>query len=470
MSNNYLLNLKINSLQSELDALSVFTGYTYVLNPTGGGLIDGNSFEAPQGNNTAYAVSSVNRKEPWTITFNVSSATTNNVFVGVSQDPSRVFPNASSPSMQMVDFGLLIDRNGNNTGLLEIVDGVFAITAYQLGTSYKLTYDGTAITVFINNIQIYTRSVSLNPVYLVVGSFNGGQVDNISFEGDGSGGSGGTLNLQQVLANGDDAGNESIKNVNELTVNGGALFGSGLSILQNQQIRLTTDTNQSIQLYGSPSTPQFNITHSGDELLTINTSSMVYSFGYQDLNKPSIPTLKIQGVANDTTFEGIILDSTINPPSAFIASILTNQTTKNINSGSPTSILKIDTGAYNFYNAFSSVLTSLSFQNNIVGANPGTSIVALFYLSDTLDGDVDSSTPLYVGFTTSDINPLGGIANVSASKVVLSNIFNEAAPLLYLNVKIASANPCVCVFDSFNINMNTQAEVNYKLTIAPSIL
>jgi hypothetical protein len=471
MSSNYLLNLKINSLQTQLDELSIYTGFTYELTATGGGLIDGNSFEAPNANNTAYAVSSVARKDPWTITFTVENVSTNNVFVGVSQDPSKVFPSSSSPSMQMVDFGLLVDRNSGNTGLIEIINGQTNNIAYQLGTTYKMTYNGTAVSVFVNNIQLYTYIVELNPVYLIVGSFFGGRVDSIVFEGSNTGGGGGTLNLQQVLDNGDDAGNQDIKNVKDLTVNNGALFGGGLSVLQNQQIRLTTNTNQEITVFGSPSSNQFNIVHSGDiNLLTINEDTMVYTFGNQDISNPSIPTLKVQGVANDTAFEGIVLDSVINPPNSFISSVLSNQTSKNVSSGSPTSIMKIDIGAYNYFNAFSSILSSFSFQNNIVGANPGVPIIALFYLSDTLDGDVDNSTPLYVGFTTDDINPSGGNPNVSKTKIVLSNIFNNATDNLYLNVKITSSTSCVCSFSSFNINMSTQAEVNYKLTITPSML
>ena len=528
MSSSYLLNLKINSIQSELDALSIYTGYTYTLTATGGGLIDGNSFEAPNANNTAYAVSSVARKDPWTITFTVENVSTNNVFVGVSQDPSKVFPSSSSPSMQMVDFGLLVDRNGGNTGLIEIINGQTNNIAYQLGTTYKMTYNGTAVSVFVNNIQLYSYIVELNPVYLIVGSFYGGRVDSIVFEGSNTGGGGGTLNLQQVLDNGDDGGNLSITNLNNLTLNGynqfgnsseeyfyrvsttgnnfdfvqyqngvqiatpfsirngtnhlnqtqfnnGALFYGGLSVLQNQQIRLTTNTNEEIKIYGSPASNQFNLIHANNslittDLLTINKDTMTYTFGNQEIANPSIPTLKVQGVANDTAFEGIVLDSVINPPNSFISSVLSNQTSKNVSSGSPTSIMKIDIGAYNYFNAFSSILSSFSFQNNIVSANPGVSITALFYLSDTLDGDVDDSTPLYVGFTTGNINPSGGNPNVSQNKVILSNIFNDAADIVYLNVKITSANPCVCSFSNFNINMSTQAEVNYKLTIAPSML
>jgi hypothetical protein len=117
MSSSYLLNLKINSLQTQVDELSVYTGFTYELTATGGGLVDGTSFAAPFGNNTAYAYSSINRKEPWTITFSIQEVSSNNMFVGVSQNLSQVFPLSGSPSMQMIDFGLLMDFNEPGNGL-----------------------------------------------------------------------------------------------------------------------------------------------------------------------------------------------------------------------------------------------------------------------------------------------------------------------------------------------------------------
>jgi hypothetical protein len=524
-------DLTLLKIENEITNIGEYVGYYWELIPNDNNInVSGSSnnynVSSPNTNNTSYAYSNLTRNDNWTITCICQA--NSNMFIGVAENLSENFPNASSPSMQMLKYGVLMDTIEEVNDLFPIVNGVVGsginITA---GQTLKITYDGITLKFFVDNNEVlaFQQIVSISPIYLVVGSFYGGSIKNITFSGSGSGG-GGTQNLEEVLTNGNDGGNLNVNNINNLSMNGfiqiggnnnyriskigenldiiyfqnntqistpiairqdvilfnnsefvqGATFNEGLSIPQSENILIATNTNQEFKIYGSPSSPQFNLIHNDKntlittDLLEIDQSTMTYTFGNQELANPSIPTLKIQGVANDTTFEGIILDSVINPPNAYINSIISNQTTKNISSGTPTSILKIDIGAYNYFNSFNSLLSSLSFENNIISSNPNNPITALFYLSDTLDGDLDSSTPLYVGFSTDNINPLSGNPNVSKTNILLSNIFNNATDNLYLNVKITSSNPCVCSFSDFNINMNTQTEVNYKLTITPNML
>jgi hypothetical protein len=446
MSSNYLLNLKINSLQTQLDELSIYTGFTYELTATGGGLVNGTSFAAPLGNRTAYAFSSVKRNEPWTITFNVQDDPGNNMFVGVSQNLSQVFPSSASPSMQMVDFGLLIDYKPPNNSLIQIVDGKFTVTAYQLGTSYKMTYDGTAISVFVNNIQLYTYTVSLDPVYLIVGSFFGGQVNNISFEGQGEGGgSGGTQGLKDVLQVSNDGGDLDITNVKNVSLNGYLEVGDYLQVGDNAGVNSQFDMafdNKRWKLFGSSINPS-----QGDLSFQFFNNNALVSTPFVIKPANIVSNFQISApdyITDNGTNTGVVFDSLVNLPSVLISSSLNNTQSKSYPTNTSTSILQFHTEDFNDeLNNFTLFFKNLSFQFGVTNGSNAVPVYVQLFLSDTLNGDFDDSNPLNVSWTSENVSiPTGGNANVSVNKVLLG-LLSSKTPLIdgiYLNVRTNSTD------------------------------
>ena len=439
MSSSYLLNLKINSLQTQLDELSVYTGFTYELTATGGGLVDGTSFAAPFGNNTAYAYSSINRKEPWTITFSIQEVSSNNMFVGVSQNLSQVFPQPGSPSMQMIDFGLLMDFNEPTNGLLQIVDGKFSTTAYQLGTTYKMTYDGTSISVFVNNIQLYTYTVSLDPVYLVVGSVAGGQVNNISFEGQGEGGGGGgTLNLQQVLANGDDAGNQDILNARNIKLNEYLEIGNAVS--NTSQLHMcfdsgNTTTGKNWQMVASDTTtPQIDFQLYNNNVLV--GSAMTIKQLFTTFNDNVISNTGAFFTANG---DAAVFDTAVNLPAIIMNSNVNVSQTKTIPYGSAISIFQWQPTQLNeFLNTFTLFTKQLQFTINTNNGPTPDSVVLQFYLSSSKDAVFDDTNPLNISWTSTSLGSIPVVFSQTAPNVLLS--FNDSVNTvlvdgIYLNVQ-----------------------------------
>lgn len=492
-------SLQINKLVEEINDIGEYVGYYWSLIPNDNNItISGSnndySVSVPNTNNTSYAYSNLTRNDNWTITC-VAQANSN-MFIGVAESLSADFPGAFSPSMKMVNYGVLMDTQGAVNDLYPIVNGVLGI-AYNItaGQTLKMTYDGITLKFFVDNVEetTFQQTVSIDPIHLVVGSAYGGSIKNITFTGSGSG-SGGTLNLEEVLQNGNNANNLDITNLNNLYVSqihknpSGAVITindnvsaqniyatQGLDLAENQAVKFNLSGGDTMNIYADTTNPELQFEYEDEnnittQLLNINKSNMTFTFGEQDIDDPTIPTLKVQGVANNIPFEGLVLDTVINPPNIYINSVINNQTTKNIISGTPTSILKIDTGVYNYYNCFNSLLKTLSFQNNILSANPNNEITALFYLSDTLNEDVDETSPLYAGYTTTNINVIGGNPNVNLNNIILSNIFGSGLTDLYLNVKISSIVSCECQFTDFNINMFSQGEINFNTTINPVIL
>jgi hypothetical protein len=464
--------LYLNELQNEITDIGEYVGYYWSLTPNDSNItITGSSnnfnVSSPNGNNTSYAYSNLTRNNNWTITC-VCQANSN-MFIGIAENLSETFPGSSSPSMQMINYGVLMDTINGVNDLFPIINGVIGVAGdISTGQTLKITYDGITLKFFVDNVEVsaFEKTVSLSPIYLVVGSFFGGSIKNITFTGSGSGG-GGTQNLEEVLTNGNDGGNLNITNVNNVSLNG------DLSILENKNLLIGTNTNQEFKIYGSSSSPQFNLIHNDTntlittDILQIDQSTMTYTFGNQELANASIPTLKVQGVANDTTFEGVILDNVINPPALYINSNLVNATTKIISTGQATSILEINLDEYNLYNNFSTLLKSLSFTNTILQPN-GFSVVAQFFISDTLNGTFDNSEPLNISWTVAMGTPT---ANITQSNTYISGIFQNAVDKLYLNVLLTtSGTATTCQMTNFNLTAFTTAEISSIQTITPTML
>lgn len=239
MSSSYLLNLKINQLQQEIQGIGNAVGYFWNGTSPNGLVIDGGesacSIAAPIGNKTMYGYSDVKRGAPWITTAVVQP--NSNMWFGISTDVTQTFPGASVPSVAMCNYGVVIDTFGSSTQMFSLVNGVlntsisFGVT---IGMTITMQYDGTNITFDAGNTPLpgFTQNVPvLVPVNLAFGSFDGGQLNTITWSGTGSsGGGGGTANLEDVLTNGNNAGNLSIVNVDTITLHSGGTVVDTVSI------------------------------------------------------------------------------------------------------------------------------------------------------------------------------------------------------------------------------------------------
>lgn len=561
MSSSYLLNLKINQLQQEVQGIGEAVGYFWNLSSSTGLTIDGGdtacNISAPGQNDTMWGSSNVARSGAFQLSATSADGyNTTVMYFGISKDITQTFPNPSSPSMAMCDWGVVLDNEASLNTTFLIQNGVRGNELNPVASGFApmtilITYDGTTLKFFCNGIEItqYRQTVELaGGYYLVCGSFYGGQLNAITWSGTGgSSGGGGNENLQMVLNNGNDGGGLDITNVGNVTLNkyltigntisntsqihmayetgnvttghnwqivasnnntdpqiafqlynnnaivrevldiredviqtnvelgvAGSMYAtSAVTLAQNTNLEFETLGEQSINMFSSNVDNLLNIVYSDaqqieTQLLQINKDNMTFTFGDVDFDNQTLPTLIVQGRYNDSNFIGTVVDTTINPVSIYISSSISNQTPKNISSGTPTSILKIDLSNYNLYNSFNSYINNISFQNDFASSNPNNPVTALFYLSGTQDADVDNTTPLYVGYTTQDLE---ASPNVNKSGVVLSNIFgNGKYNALYLNVKITSTNPCICQFSNFSINMFTQGQIMSNQTIVPTML
>ena len=234
MSSSYLLNLKINALQEEINGIGNAVGYFFNVTSPNGLTIDGGdtavSIAAPSENNTMYCYSNVARSGAFQASAESGKTYASTVmFYGISKDVSQVFPNASSPSMAMCDWGILVDNQVSTTEPATVTfliqNGVRTEQTEFDGSNFsqtQFTYDGTTLKFFIDGTEIptYRQTVELAGGYfLVAGSFYGGELNKITWTGVGgtSGGGGSNDNLQMILANGNDAGNQDILGVDSLT-------------------------------------------------------------------------------------------------------------------------------------------------------------------------------------------------------------------------------------------------------------
>jgi hypothetical protein len=474
MSSSYLLNLKINSLQSQLDALSVYTGYTYELISTGGGTVDGNSFFAPQGNNTAYAYSSVQRDEPWTITFSVPNVPGNDMFVGITQDITQTFSNPSSPSMAAVEYGLLIDTN-NNQGLLKVIDGQFSITGYDIGTYYKMVYNGSVISVSVDNVQLYTYPVTLQGVNIVVGSFAGGQINNIVFDGVSTGGgSGSNQNLQQVLAIGNNAGNEDILNVKDIFVNNYVNIGNAVS--NTSQLHLCFDSGNTTTGYNWQMVASDTVTPQIDYQLYNNNalvgSAMTVRQGFTTFNQNVIANMGGFFTANGAA---AVFDSAVNLPAIIMNSNVNVSETKTIPYGSAISIFQWQPSQLNeFLNTFTLFTKQLQFTiNTNSGPAPG-SVSLQFYLSTTKDAQFDDTNSLNIAWPSPNVGSTPNVYSITAPNIFLS--FNDSVNTvlvdgIYLNVQATGDfTPGSTYYLDINFVSDITATFNKSVSTSPTVV
>ena len=400
------LPIQINRLVQEITDIGEYVGYFWNLIPSDSGIVISGSSPSfsvvsPNANNTSYAYSNLKRNEPWALSCIVGE---NTFFVlGISTDLTANFPNPSAPSMKMINYGLAFDtQNGN--GIYQVVDGVWSGTPENcdIGSKVSITYDGTTLKYFVNDVQIFSSiTATIDPVNLVVSSYYGGSVSDISFTGSG-GSSGGSQNLQETLQNGNNAGNLNISNVNLLTVN-------DIAASQN-----------------------------------ITASSFAVSLGPQQ--------------------NGVVFDSLVHLPNVLINSNLVNINSKIYPCNTSTSILQFHTEDYNeILNNFTLFFKTLSFQFNVINGSNATQIYTQFFLSDTLNGDFDNTNPLNISWTSPNLNvPTGGDPLVNTAKIMLA-LQSEISPLvdgIYLNIKTLSSD-LTNTFQLQDFSFNTQLNASF---------
>lgn len=217
--------LYLNSLQRDILAIGTAIGYYYSLIPVNGASVLNNNTTVTTTANNQYAYSSNNYLTTWSAQSN--PALNSNMFIGISTNISQVFPGASTPSMQMVNYGILIDNQSVETlTVFPIVNGVYdsnkSYGCQTLTSTIKMSYSNGTINFYTDDLLILSfqqAGLTLENVVLVVGSFNNGTLNNIKWSGTGGSSSGGSQTLAETLAFGNDANNLSITNIGGLTVN-----------------------------------------------------------------------------------------------------------------------------------------------------------------------------------------------------------------------------------------------------------
>ena len=279
MSSSYLLNLKINQLQAEVQGIGEQTGYFWNLISPNGLTIDGgdsaSSIAAPNNNNTMYAYSDVFRDEQWSMTCRLVG-NNSNMFFGYTKDITQEFSGASAPSLKAVDYGASFDFNNQQDAGFIVLKGIngaggsFNISGGQL---VKIAYDGTSIKTSVDDYQVDEVGIpDLGPIRLICGSYYGGQLNSITFSGTSSNG---VIppppvdpTLLQVLTSGNNAGGLNIDNVGTIELsNGGSVLDTitlppNLVLISNPNISIPTTGNfNGGQVYSIMSIPLSNVNY-----------------------------------------------------------------------------------------------------------------------------------------------------------------------------------------------------------------
>lgn len=344
MSSNFFLNIKINQLQEELDALAIYTGYAWNFITDVGTIItsqNGSNVNLTfPPNNVATGHSSNKRNDIWSIVLPPNTfAPIMNFGVGISEDLSE-YSTFTYPSLQRIRYGFAITNDviGDTTAEL------YAIQSGQINPSTYITqfnpktdtitfsYDGSHLQILVNTTTVYEiNGLTLDPVYLVAGGFlDGGNVVGLQWNGDGSGGSGTIQTLQEVLTTGNDAGDLDIVNVGNLTANKYLSIGDAIS-----------NTSQLHFLYGDGTSSGNNLQLIGYNSADGATLALQYFESNSLVAQPLIITqnngLKIQ---SNTTTDGVVYDSIFNKPQVVINSILSSPATGAnwINANTPSGI------------------------------------------------------------------------------------------------------------------------------------
>lgn len=467
MSSNFFLNIKINQLQEELDALATYTGYYWsFINDVPGIITSQNgsnmNFNFPS-NNVATGHSSNKRNDVWSIVLPPNiTAPVYNFAIGVSEDLSD-FPSFTYPSMQRIKygFGVINDQaGGTEANVWAIQSGIFNPSAFLDEYNPKtdtitLSYDGSHLQILINTTTAWEiNELVLGSVYLVAGSFlNGGNAINVQWNGDQGGGGGAALTLEEVLNNGNNANNKDILNAGNITANKYLSIGGAIS-----------NTSQLHFLYGDGTSNGDNLQLVGYNSSDGSTLALQYYENNDLVAQPLIITqnsgLKIQ---SNTTTDGVVYDSIFNKPQIVINSVLNTPA-----SGTTFIPANATTGIYNWtsseigggLNGGTLYIKNLNISVDNSGSVP-TNMNVLFWIGKSSGEIYNSTNPLNNQISVPYANP------IILSDVILSyvDVDNESFPNgVFLNIEFFETGST----NTFRLNPQS-LETQLTLTSSPSI-
>lgn len=469
-------DIQLNNLNEEIIAIGEYVGYYWDLIPNDASITvsgENNDFKATvsNGNNTSYAYSSLKRNDLWSC----SCSITDNSYMamGISTNLTASFPNPSAPSMKMMNYGMIVDRQNAN-GCWQVVNGVITGTAttYNVGDVLKMEYNGTTLSYSINDNPVFSNvSVALDSVNLVIASYYGGTAYNISFPGTGGGGgSGSTVNLKDVLTNGNNGGNIGMTNVGSITTNGACFFeggiavgGRGVGINQGSQYQVESNNGFYYIQNGNINDLEIGYEDSNNiqfDMLSANFSNMTFTFGDQSQAYPTVPTLQLQGYSNGVPITGNVIDTLQNPAVFLSRGSNAGFTSKAITIGQATSFLKIDLGKPN-YGLHTMNIDNFYFTATVAPASQQP-ITAQLYLSTTQDDSVASAVPLNVIYSINqNLNPVGGTPFFQInSPITLSRGSGNNSQYVYIGIKFISTD------EQHTVNL-TNCQLDYTLMSQP---
>ena len=297
--------LQLNKINNEIANIENYVGLTYSLIPTNGAIITNTNQTFISTLDTQTAYTSAQRQTSFSLTCQPSIGS--NVAFGFSQNVNTSFPNFSFNATKNMDYGLICDYlTGEPEPVLPIIffvkDGVFInTTSYQsYNTNYRptftITYNSGTLTFYVNNTIITPLTqtgLSLGAVSAVFGNIVSipVSIDNIKFTGSAPNGNfpQPLQNLQDVLEVGNDGGQLSINNVDDININSisNAVENNGVSIkldgVDYFNVEKTTSSindliiNGDLTLTQNTNLPNPNITSNTITLNTNEYNSTMYN-------------------------------------------------------------------------------------------------------------------------------------------------------------------------------------------------
>lgn len=452
-------SIMLNNLIQEINNIGYYTGYLYNLISVNGAIISNNNTSVSTNNNNQYAYSSNNYLTTWTT--QATAAINTDMFIGVSTDINQVFPGASTVSMQMINYGILIDNISNDESTIFLIkNGVVVFTIFKvsplLTSTIKMSYANGTINFYLNNTILtdFTQTgLNLENVKLVIGGYttaSNGTLNNIQWSGTG-GSSSGSQTLAETLQFGNDAGNLAIDNVLALTVNNNIeCFDLGASY--------------QVSAGNSVITPLINGINNDLAFSTDETKNKCMDIQIITGSNPAAGNPIVSLYNQNSSKIGQLFDTYFNTP-------MTNYTFGYSSEG-PTGKIYPQVGksilSFNLlksYQSFEMNITTLNFNidNNGQGGLP---IIVQLYITPVLNGPFYKE---YIGsYTTEDISISHNFT--STDNIILTYMNTNTSQTLYLNVYIANQNGGNYDLNQFVIAGEVIANCMPQIPITPALI
>ena len=272
-------SIQLNQINNEIANIEEYIGINYTLVPSNGAIITNNNQTFISNLDTQTAYTSSQRQTVFSLTCKPSVGS--NVAFGVSLNVNQSFPNYSFNATKNMDYGLICDyMTGQQPPVLPAIffvkDGVFiSANSYapynqNYQPTFTISYDGATLSFYVNNTlitPITQTNLTLGAVSAVFGNIVSVpiSIDNIKFTGSAPDGNfpQQPQNIQQVLQTGNDSGQLSINNVDNITLN------TISNAIQNNDIIIKLDGVDCLNLNKTASTIN-DLVINGDLTLTNN--------------------------------------------------------------------------------------------------------------------------------------------------------------------------------------------------------